>query len=285
MAFLLSSLLGSSNEDIQTSSNSISHLHTNNHNFRPLSQDNFKMPLIQNWPREERTWGKFKASYMYNSVYYLRRTKFIVYQLATNNVQIVTGIGVNMLQGSPAIIYPLLFDVKRSLTSNIADYVAVKNTHIPNFPSAHLNTTNLIGSIAFLLFTSFTLSPFFSTALFFDLFWPERIESPAMQRIWKAGSSTICVFQFAASLAITLVIALGEVGSSGVDGEEKDMIREEWQGKQLIYKRYTLGWVLVAFCWVQFGLVVWRYVQSALFANWWIRGGHDVNVDVETNIV
>lgn len=41
-------------------------------------------PLIQDMSKHNLQWGKFKTSYMYNNIYHLRRTKFIVYQLATN---------------------------------------------------------------------------------------------------------------------------------------------------------------------------------------------------------
>lgn len=40
-------------------------------------------PLVQNIAWKDAKWSKFKRDYMWNNVYYLRRSKFIVYQLAT----------------------------------------------------------------------------------------------------------------------------------------------------------------------------------------------------------
>lgn len=79
-----------------------------------------------------------------------------------------------------------------------------------------------------------------------------------MQWIWKVGSLTACTFQFAASLAITLIVALRKVAIHGISTDDEDLVRESWEGKPLVYKRYTLLWVLVAFCWVELGFVVWR---------------------------
>jgi hypothetical protein len=72
------------------------------------------------------------------------------------------------------------------------------------------------------------------------------------------GSMMACTFQFAASLAVTLIVALGEVAVHGVGSAEQDVIRGQWEGKPLVYKEYTLLWVLVAFCWVEVIFVVWR---------------------------
>lgn len=79
-----------------------------------------------------------------------------------------------------------------------------------------------------------------------------------MQKIWKIGSAMVCVFEFAASLTITLVVALGQVGIHDVSREDEDLLRESWDGKPLVYTRNALLWVMVGFCWVQVVLGVWR---------------------------
>lgn len=79
-----------------------------------------------------------------------------------------------------------------------------------------------------------------------------------MQLIWKLGSALACTFQLAASVAVTLIVVLGKVSVHGVERAEQDVIREIWEGKPLVYKEYTLLWVLLAFCWVEVVFVVWR---------------------------
>lgn len=41
------------------------------------------MPVVWGLDLKEIHWSKFKNSYMWNTDYHLRRTKFIVYQLAS----------------------------------------------------------------------------------------------------------------------------------------------------------------------------------------------------------
>ena len=49
-------------------------------------------PMVTGLNHEEVRWDKFKNSYMYNDTYYLRRTKFVIYQCATTSVGICAGI-------------------------------------------------------------------------------------------------------------------------------------------------------------------------------------------------
>lgn len=55
-------------------------------------------PLIRNMARRDAQWSKFKSSYMWNDTYHLRRTKFVVYQLATTIVGVAQGLGIASLR-------------------------------------------------------------------------------------------------------------------------------------------------------------------------------------------
>lgn len=56
-------------------------------------------PVIWGLDLKEMQWGKFKSSYMWNSEYHLRRTKFIVYQCALIFCVVSESLGTAALSG------------------------------------------------------------------------------------------------------------------------------------------------------------------------------------------
>lgn len=58
------------------------------------------MPVIWGLDLKELQWGKFKASYMFNRGYHLRRTKMIVYQAAIIFCVVSESVGTAMLSGT-----------------------------------------------------------------------------------------------------------------------------------------------------------------------------------------
>lgn len=57
------------------------------------------MAVIWGLDLKEMQWGKFKNSYMWNNEYHLRRTKFIVYQLAMILCVVSESLGTAALSG------------------------------------------------------------------------------------------------------------------------------------------------------------------------------------------
>jgi hypothetical protein len=66
------------------------------------------MAVIWGLDLKEMQWGKFKNSYMWNKEYHLRRTKFIVYQLAMIFCVVSESLGTAALSGmhDPSLISP-----------------------------------------------------------------------------------------------------------------------------------------------------------------------------------
>lgn len=56
-------------------------------------------PVIWGLDLAEIKWSKFKSSYMWNNEYHLRRTKFIVYQLALIFCVVSESLGTAALSG------------------------------------------------------------------------------------------------------------------------------------------------------------------------------------------
>lgn len=57
-------------------------------------------PVIWGLDLGEVRWAKFKSSYMWNTTYHLRRTKFIVYQCAMIFCVVSESLGTAALSGS-----------------------------------------------------------------------------------------------------------------------------------------------------------------------------------------
>jgi hypothetical protein len=57
------------------------------------------MAVIWGLDMKEMQWGKFKNSYMWNKEYHLRRTKFIVYQIAMIFCVVSESLGTAALSG------------------------------------------------------------------------------------------------------------------------------------------------------------------------------------------
>lgn len=138
------------------------------------------------------------------------------------------------------------------------DYLALQNTQVPDHPSAHFSATNFVGTFAIALFSCLFIGFFPGAAVFFEIFWPERVESRSAQLMWKIGMLAATVLQFVASLAFTIVVATGKVGIHGVTGEDEAMVRRDWGSSKLEYGDEKRALVSVVFCWIAFGLVGWR---------------------------
>ena len=57
-------------------------------------------PVIWGLDLSEMKWSKFKGSYMWNDEWHLRRTKFIIYQLAMILTVVSESLGTDVLSGT-----------------------------------------------------------------------------------------------------------------------------------------------------------------------------------------
>lgn len=71
------------------------------------------MAVIWGLDLKEMQWGKFKNSYMWNNEYHLRRTKFIVYQIAMIFCVVSESLGTAALSGI------LLFPCTSFIAANV----------------------------------------------------------------------------------------------------------------------------------------------------------------------
>jgi len=120
----------------------------------------------------------------------------------------------------------------------------------PEFPHAIVDNSAIVGSFAFNTFAGVCIALVFATAVFFDLFWPERIEAARLQWTWKLCALLASTSQLAASIATTVVVSTMRAGVSGVPPGEELAFEQTWTSDPLLYRKNTTAVVCIVFCWL-----------------------------------
>lgn len=140
-------------------------------------------PVIWGLDLSEFKWSRFKSSYMFkNTDYHLRRTKFVVYQLAMIFCVCSESLGTAAL----------------SDYLDQQDYIQRLNNRAIEYNDDYVG----IGSynIFFGVFNAFI----FGAAFFFDLQWPERKEIKGVRLAWRITSVLCCIFGLGDLIALTV---------------------------------------------------------------------------------
>jgi hypothetical protein len=154
------------------------------------------MAVIWGLDLREMQWGKFKGSYMFNRVYHLRCTKMIVYQIAMILCVCSESVGTAALTGisllPPRLIsQPFPFPstpyrgskiFRMLIVFHFADYVDQQDgiSH-RSAGRAMVHNNDIVGIFSYNIFVGIAVATVFGSGFFFDLFWPERQESPAVK--------------------------------------------------------------------------------------------------------
>jgi len=157
-------------------------------------------PVIWGLNLGEIQWSKFKSGYMWNDRYHLRRTKFIVYQLAMIFCVVSESLGTDALSNYN--------DQQKALQRDSRGVNSIKNNDI-------------VGTFSYNIFVGVFIATIFGAAFFFDLFWPERHESKSVRIAWKACAVLASCFALSSAILLTVIIAThratvtgGSVGST-----------------------------------------------------------------------
>ncbi|CAK1366704.1 hypothetical protein CB0940_10091 [Cercospora beticola] len=188
-------------------------------------------PLVTGLHLSEIQWNKFKASYMWGKTYYLRRTKFVLYQTSTLLLAAVSGI------------------------SNAAanKYIDRRDDVIEQDPTLDVDVGQIIAVRVMLTVLGGILGFLFGMALLFDLWWPERRESKVMSLGWKCSSLAGSLAQFAAALAASIIVATGEVEIKGPDQQAVDEQLAAWPNSE--YRESGTAIVTVVLAWIGFAFI------------------------------
>ncbi|KAL0256883.1 hypothetical protein SLS55_007692 [Diplodia seriata] len=203
------------------------------------------MAVIWGLDLKDMQWGKFKNSYMWNTEYHLRRTKFIVYQLAMIFCVVSESLG----------------------TAVLSDYIDQQRLVERRNPRASVYNNDYVGAASYNIFVGIYVATIFGAAFFFDLFWPERYESPAVKTAWRACSVLACVFALASALTMTVITATRSAYVTGVDANEATRLLDAAKGQPLRYRENPRAIASIVFLWPGFvatvasTVIMWRSLK------------------------
>ncbi|KAF1935077.1 hypothetical protein EJ02DRAFT_389714 [Clathrospora elynae] len=186
------------------------------------------MAILWGLDLREMQWGKFGNQYMWkNTDYHMRRTKFIIYQLAM-----------------------ILTVVSESLgTAVLSDYVD-QQAFVSNLnPAATVHNNDFIGIASYNIFVGVYVAIIFGSAFFFDLFWPERKESKAVVLAWKMCSIFACMITLPCALAYTYIVASKSAYVTGTSAAEAQRLLAMYGGSPLQYRSNGRAVASVVFLW------------------------------------
>ncbi|KAL2403923.1 hypothetical protein ABEF95_007854 [Exophiala dermatitidis] len=173
-------------------------------------------------------WSKFKSSYMFgNKDYHLRRTKFVVYQIAMIFCVVSESVG----------------------TAALSDYVKQQSTIESLHSSASVHNDDFVGIASYNIFVGIAVATIFGAAFFFDLFFPERYEPRNIRWAWRISALVVTMMTLADALALTVIVATGNAWIAA-DSEDARLIAQERINPPLVYRHNGRAVASVVFVWI-----------------------------------
>jgi len=188
------------------------------------------MTVIWGLDLREIQWWKFKSSYMWNNEYHLRRTKFIVYQIAMICCVVSESLG----------------------TAALSDYVDQQDFVANRHPKVTVHNDDFIGAASYNIFVGVFVATIFGAGFFFDLFWPERYESPSVKLAWRICAIIAAIFALSSALTMTIIVAMHSAYVSGTDATSAQRYLAEYGGSPLKYRDNGRAIASVVFIWPGF---------------------------------
>ncbi|KAE8451606.1 hypothetical protein EG329_003679 [Mollisiaceae sp. DMI_Dod_QoI] len=186
------------------------------------------MAVIWGLDLKEMQWGKFKGSYMFNRIYHLRRTKMIVYQIAMILCVISESVG----------------------TAALSDYVDEQDGIQTRFgKAAHVQNNDIIGILSYNIFIGIAVATIFGSGFFFDLFWPERHESPSVKMAWRICSVVISIMALADAIGATVIVASHRAYIAGISTALADVYFRENGPPNPVYRKNADAVTSVVILW------------------------------------
>ncbi|CAG8956397.1 hypothetical protein HYFRA_00003780 [Hymenoscyphus fraxineus] len=187
------------------------------------------MAVIWGLDLKEIQWSKFKSSNMFTPEYHLRRTKMIVYQIAMIFMVVSESVG----------------------TAALSDYVDQQDGISERSRGrAMVHNNDIVGVFSYNIFIGIAVATIFGSGFFFDLFWPERKETPRVRLAWKISSVVVSFMALADLIAVTVIVATRRAYITGVPRVQALLFFIENGPPNPIYRRNAycvasavIGWV------------------------------------------
>lgn len=186
---------------------------------------------------------------MWSTTYHLRRTKFIVYQLAMIFCVVSESLG----------------------TAALTDYNDLqKSIHSLN-NEAVLYNDDFVGIGSYNIFVGVYVATIFGAAFFFDLIWPERHENKAVKLAWRVCSLLAVVFVLGDLIALTIIVSsrMAYIYGRGIDVATAKALLGTRTHIPMVYKHNGRCVASVVFLWLAFPAVIGSAVVM------WLSLEHD----------
>jgi hypothetical protein len=121
-----------------------------------------------------------------NTDYHLRRTKFVVYQIAMIFCVVSESLG----------------------TAVLSDYTDEQRNLQGRFPDIYIFNNDYVGIASYNIFVGVMIATVFGAGFFFDLFFPERYEPRWVQNLWQGSAIFMCIAGLADAVAYTVIISI-----------------------------------------------------------------------------
>lgn len=167
---------------------------------------------------------------MWNNEYHLRRTKFIVYQIAMIFCVVSESLG----------------------TAALSDYVDQQDFVEKHSRGASVHNDDFIGAASYNIFVGIFVATIFGAGFFFDLFWPERYESPSVKLAWRICAIIAAIMALSSALTLTIIVATHHAWVSGTDAATARRLLIEYGGSPLRYRDNGRAIASVVFLWPGF---------------------------------
>ncbi|EXJ58546.1 hypothetical protein A1O7_05973 [Cladophialophora yegresii CBS 114405] len=181
-------------------------------------------PVIWGLDLRDMKWSMFRSEWMWkNKDYHLRRTKFVVYQLAMICMVVSESIGTAALSGK----HPQPgghFEPPYRLSNK--DYVKQQSTIQKLHSSASVHNDDFVGIASFNIFCGIVVATIFGAGFFFDLFFPERYEPKNIRWAWRLSALFVTLCAIADALAFTVIVATGKAWISANSQDAAEIARE-----------------------------------------------------------
>jgi len=203
-------------------------------------------PVIWGLNLGDMKWSMFGSKWMWhNKDYHMRRTKFIIYQLAMINMVVSESIG----------------------TAALSDYVKEQNKVENLHSTATVHNDDFVGIASYNIFCGVSVATIFGAGFFFDLFFPERYEPKNIRWAWRLSAVFVTLCTIADALAFTVIVA-SHKATIHADTIDQLLIAEERINPPLVYRHNGRAVAATVFLWL--GLVA----TIASLVTMWVYYAH-----------
>ena len=123
---------------------------------------------------------------------------------------------------------------------------------------AEVYNDDFVGAASYNIFVGVAVATIFGAAFFFDLFWPERYESPAVKLAWKISAVVVTIMLLGDALTLTVIVAMKTARITGVDRATAMKLLNQWSKPPLAYRHYAKAIASVVLLWLGFPATVAR---------------------------